>query len=389
MIVILLSNCVSNKKPESESSGEVTARPTPWRINFPDSGKDTLKVSFIADTVIHIPLETTEESFMDFHNIHQIWMDDSYILIHCELAGLLLFKQDGKFVGKIGNRGRGPGEHGNIFHFEVISDTIYVSSSGRRGFLRYTFDETFCDEIKLNYQPIYFSTTINQKLACYVLEEGKVLVYNEGLFLPPDTIVVEYDVTEGRYNFSFISDKSMAYLQKTSSGLLFYDYMSDTVWNIAGNKKEPAYIVNMKNKLPRENHIEFCNGNLRGWSQMVESYQFVHFLPFPSLTLIYQKHWRGGRYDAIYVENPKTGEIRKFNKPWIYDDIVSFERLWVYEYVYSDEYLVAITFLPEQDDSQKSKDAKGTPSPIWLEQIKTLTEFDNPIFVKIKLKENL
>lgn len=387
MIVFLLSNCNSNKKAETDGFDEVITMPVPQLINFPDSGEDTLKGSFIADTVIHIPLETTKESLLG--NTLQIWMDDSYILINSELAGLLLFKQEGKFVGKIGKRGRGPGEYGSIFHFDVIRDTIYVSSSGRRGFLRYTFDGTFCDEIKFNYQPVFFSTTFDQKLACYVLEEGKIFVYNGGLFIPPDTVVVEYGVTEGRYSYSFIADKRMTYLQKTPTGLLFYDYMSDTVWNISSNKKEPVYIVNMKNKLPREKQIEFCNGNLKGWSQMVESYQLVHFIPFPSLTLIYQRHWRGSSYDAIYLENPKTGEIRKFNKSWIYDDIVSLERLWVNDYVYSDEYLVGITFLPEKDEGQNSKDIKGTPSPIWLEQIKTLTEFDNPIFVKIKLKKNL
>lgn len=383
IIASLFVNCSNNKNPNSDNRSEVKDKIVPQIINFPESGEDTLNASFFADTVIHIPLETTKESFIDY--IDQIWMADSYILINCRQAGLLLFQQDGKFVSKIGKRGRGPGEYGIIFHFDVISDTIYISSSGRRGFLRYKFDGTFCDEIKFNYQPIYFSTTFDQKLACYVMEEGKIFVYNKNLYSPPDTIVVEYGVTKGRYIYSFITDKNMAYLQKTPTGLLFYDYMSDTIWNIANTKKEPTFIVNMKNKLPRDQGVEFGHKN---WSQMVTSYQLVHLLPFPTFMFIYQKHWRGGGYDAIYIENTKTGVIKRFDRSWIYDDIVSLERLWVLEYVYSLDYLVAISFPPERDPKKIKDNVKPSPSPLWLDQMKTVTVEDNPILVKIRLKKN-
>jgi len=376
IIALLLVKCSSNKNANTETK----------ILSFPESGEDTLKASFFADTVIYIPLETTKESFMDY--VDQIWIDDSFILINCRRAGLLLFQQDGKFVSKIGKQGRGPGEYGSIYHFEVIRDTIYISSTARRGFLRYTFDGTFCDEIKLNYEPIFFSSTVDQKLICYRIEEGEIYLYNKNLYFPPDIIVVENGVTKGRYKY-FFSDQNMPYLQKTPSGLLFYDYMSDTVWNITNNQKEPAFIIDMKNKLPRDKNIEFCNGDTKGWSQMVRSYQFVHLIPFPTCILVFQKHWRGNQYDAIYLNNTKTGEIKKFNKTWIYDDIVSQQRLWVLNYVYSVDYLVAIAYPPEKDPKQNKENVKGAPSPFWLDQMKTVKPDDNPILVKIKLKKNL
>ena len=319
LIIALLSIKCSSKKNVNSNNKIATQI-----LSFPESGEDTLKASCVADTVIYIPLETTKESLLD-NELGQVWMDNSFILINCRKAGLLLFQKDGKFLNKIGKHGRGPGEYGNIFHFDVLYDTIYVSSSSRRGFLRYTFDGTFCDEIKLNYQPVYFSTTFNHKLACYSIEEGKIYIYNN-LHTQPDTIVMEYGVTKERYKYS-LSDIHMSYLQKYSTGLLFYDYKSDTVWNLIDNKKEPAYIINMKNKLPYEKQIEFCNSNLKGWNQIARSYQLVHFLPLSSYIFIFQKHWRGGWYDGIYLNNSKTGEIKKFTKTWIYDDIVSQQRL--------------------------------------------------------------
>jgi hypothetical protein len=388
IITILFIGCSNNRKPTPES--EVSKKIPLQILDLPESSKDTLKASYISDTVTYIPLETTQESFMD--NIERIWVNDSFILICCSKAGLLLFSQDGKFLRKIGKFGRGPGEYGSIFQFDVIRDTIYVSSTGRRGFLRYTFDGVFCDEIKLNYQPIFFSTTVDQKLTCYIPEEGKIFAYNKNLHMPPDTIIAEYGVTEGRYRYVPGSDKTMTYLQKYSTGLLFNDYRSDTIWNITGNKKEPAYIINMENKLPYDRQIEFCKGNLKWWSEMVKSYQFVHLIPFPSMMFIYQRHWRGGAsgigFDAIYLRNATNGEIKKYNNPTIYDDIVSGQRLWVYDYIYSKDYLGAIAYPPEEDPKQ-NKNVKAILSPLWLDLTKTVKKDDNPFLVKIKLKKNL
>ena len=168
IITLLLNGCLNNpdkgnvkgRSPDDQHSTQI--------IRLPETGQDTLKTSLFADTVLCIPIVTTEESFMDI--IDQTWINDSYILINCHYASLLLFQQDGKLVRRIGKPGRGPGEYGRILHFDVLDDTILVSSIGKRGFSRYSFDGTFSDEIRLNYQPLYFATTVDQKLACYYRE---------------------------------------------------------------------------------------------------------------------------------------------------------------------------------------------------------------------------
>lgn len=383
IIVSLLLNGCFNNPDKGNVKGRNPDQYATQIIRLPETGQDTLKTSLFADTVLYIPLETTEESFMDL--IDQIWINDSYILINCHNAGLLLFQQDGKFVRRIGKPGRGPGEYGRILHFDVLNDTILVSSIGKRGFSRYSFDGIFCDEIRLNYQPLYFTTTADQKLACYCREEGKIYMYNRDLHMQPDTIIVEYG-TSLRYRYDFLADKTMTYLQRHSSGLLFYDYISDTVWNIRSKDKQPAFLIEMKNKLPKDKQAEFCNGN-PAWNQMVTAYQLVHLLPFPSQMFIYQKHWRGGLFDAIYLVDARTGEIRKFNKTWIYDDIVSRGRLWIFDYVYSPEYLIAMMYAPDKDSAGHHDDLKAAPLPVWLDQMKTVGEDDNPIIVKIILKQ--
>jgi hypothetical protein len=386
IIALLSTQCSSNKNSHQADESTVSDKIVTQILHFPESGDGYLRASYFADTLIYIPLETTEESLLDYA-LRQVWIDSSFILVNSRKSGLFLFQKDGKFLKQIGKKGRGPGEYGNIFHFEVILDTIYVSSTGRRGFLRYTFDGTFCDEIKLNYQPVYFSTTPDQKLACYNIDEGKIFLYNS-VYTAPDTIVVEYGVTKGRYMWTY-SDLDFTYLQKYSDGLLFYDYRSDTVWNITNNRKEPVFIINMKNKLPFDKQIEFCNGNLQEWKLMVESYQLVHIRPLSSCILVFQKHWYKGWYDAIYVDNTKTGETKRFNKNFIWDDIVSQEAINVTNYLYSPDFLVARFYPPVKDLKQDKDNNKGVPSQKWLDQMKTVKEDDNPILVLIKIKKNL
>jgi hypothetical protein len=388
IIVVLSVHCSSdNKSIDTDTDIKI--------LKLPESGEDTLKTSYFADTVIYIPLETTAESFIDY--IATLWMNDSVILINNLGGGLLLFQQNGKFIRQIGKQGRGPGEYGDIHHFDVIRDTIYISSTGRRGFLRYTLAGIFCDEIKLNYQPVYFSTTVDQKLVCYVHQEGKIYVYNKNLNTPPHTIAVEYGVTEGRYRYVQMTLPGYNYLQKTPSGLLFNSFLSDTIWNITGDKKEPAFILDMKDKLlPYDKQIEFSNGDFQGWGNMAKSYQFVHLIAFPSLMFVFQLHWNTEKYDAIYLNNTKTGEIKKFNTSYIYDDMVSKqklsnERLTYFYTIYSADYLVTskktLDVLKYLD--QNKENIKEIPSLAWLNQMKTIKEDDNPILVLIKLKKNL
>jgi hypothetical protein len=384
LIIALSINCSSDKN--------TAINPGIIRLSLPESGEDILNTSSFADTVVYIPLETTKESLIRF--IDQIWMNDSVILINGG-GGLLVFRQNGKFIRQIGKNGRGPGEYLNILHFEVIRDTIYISSTGRRSLLRYTFEGSFCDEIKFNYTPAYFSSTADQKLACYIHAEGKIYVYNKNLHSPPDTIVIEYGVTEDRYRYIVMPRPGYFFFQKTTSDLLFNSLLSDTIWNITGDKKEPAFILNLKDKLlPYEKQIEFSNGDFERWDKMANPYVFVHIIPFPSLVFVFQLHhvamsYSNPGYDAIYLVNAKTGEIRKFCTSYIFDDIVSkqklsHERLTYFYPINSEDYLVTSKRPLDVLRSMENE----SPSLLWLDQMKTIKEDSNPMLIKIKIKKN-
>ncbi|MCG8308456.1 MAG: 6-bladed beta-propeller [Cytophagales bacterium] len=387
IIVLKQASCTYNKNVEViECTKTFNDNQKVEFLKFPEIGEDTLKASFFADTVIYIPLETTNESLIQTIR-KQIWVGDSIILINNRF-NLLMFLRSGEFVRKIGKRGKGPGENQSIFCFDILRDTIHLSSSGKRSLIRYTMDGDFCDEIQFNGQPFYFNSTTNNEFAWYNFSKGEIYVYNEDLNRA-DTIVIEHGVTEGRYKFVHYS-RHMPYFQKTATGLLFNNYLSDTVWAITKGEKEPAFILNMNDKLlPWEKQVEFCEGDFKKWQQIAKSYEIVHLIPFSRYIIIFQKHWIEKSFSAIYLQNRLTREIERYNTSFIYDDMVGWQKLSNFIFTGSTDFLVAVIYPHElqEDLNSNRENIKERAPPIWLNQMKSIDENDNPILVLIKVKK--
>ena len=358
-------------------------------LKLPESGEDMLKISSFADTVVYIPLETTEISLID--NIKSLWMNDSVIIIQCR-DKLLMFNINGKFIRQIGKKGLGPGEYKRLNSFVVVRDTVYISTGDE--FLRYTFNNTYCDEIRPGGFPLECSsTTVDQKLAIYNYTDGKVYVYNNRI---PDTIIVEHGVeTRLRYIYGVYVDKLFSYFQKTSSGLLFSNYLNDTVWNITGDKKEPAFILDTKYKLlPWDKQAEnYTMANKLEYIEQAKNYYFFNLVPVSSNMLIFQNPWIDDKYfdniyfhQAVYYVDAKTNDIKRFES--IYDDIAGKQAItWIY-HTYSDNYLVG-EISPFSLLKVRGNKSIDSPSPAWINQTQTIKEDDNPIIILIKVKKDM
>ncbi|MCG8308507.1 MAG: 6-bladed beta-propeller, partial [Cytophagales bacterium] len=343
--------------------------------------------SYFADTVIYIPLETTKESYIKF--LSQVWVDDSLILIN-DSQRLLMFSLDGKYIRQIGKRGKGPGEYGMIFNFVVVQDTIYISSTGKKSLLKYALDGNFYKEIYFRDQPVFFNTTHDDRLAWYHRIQGKIYVHNKKLNMA-DTLQIEHNVSSGRYKYMY-GGQFMTYFQKTRSKLLFNNYVSDTIWCINQESKEPAFILGMKEKLlPKEKQIEFYEGDFERWRKAAKPYNMVHLIPFSSLMFIFEKYWSEKEYSAIYIQDRHTKEMVKYKASFVYDDLVGFQKLPNFIFTFSSEYLIAGLYPVEihKEVDNNYYYLKEKASPLWLNQMKTIDENDNPILVLIKVKEDL
>lgn len=75
-------------------------------------------------SIEYIPLETTKKSLVG--DVTSLYVADGRIYINSDRKKVLCFGEDGKFLFKIGNRGRGNGEYISPFSISVENGIVYV-----------------------------------------------------------------------------------------------------------------------------------------------------------------------------------------------------------------------------------------------------------------------
>lgn len=94
----------------------------------PDKVENYIDISpMLSDSIDIIPLETTDESLLS--NIGRlIFHKGHFYILDGTRRGIFVFDEKGRFVRKIGKQGGGPGEYSSILFFDVMGDSLFVSS---------------------------------------------------------------------------------------------------------------------------------------------------------------------------------------------------------------------------------------------------------------------
>lgn len=386
IFLILLANlsngCSSQSQKESNVNFE--KKETTFFINLPKTEENKLRVSEFADTVVYIPLETNSNSLL--RRVRQIQIINNHILVN-DGNKLLLFSMDGKFVRQIGKKGKGPGEYLIIFDFGVISDTIFISSTGKRSLIKYSINGEFIEEVLTpdRHEMSWFDITPEKNFVEYSgLNSGRLYVFDENLS-KVDTVTLDFDAPENPPPFMISDSYDHSFQYGSENKFLFTSYMSDTIWDISNGLKKAAYVLNLGDKiLPAEYRIERLQGDTERFLKVAAPYQKIKLVETPSFLFLFQKSWTEGDINSTYIYDVAENTIRKFKTPYIFDDLVGKINL-VPCYSSNNCILAAINpfELMEQlkNKSNKAKTGEDTPSPLWIEQMKKINEDDNSILV--------
>jgi len=119
LISFTITTCSPDKKNEKEEIVRIN-------INV-DNFKSSGNLSDFLEVVKLIPLETSQESLIDEVDKVVQFRENIYVF-DLKSQKLLLFNLKGKFLGQIGQRGKGPGEYIEIHDFQVdtINELIYL-----------------------------------------------------------------------------------------------------------------------------------------------------------------------------------------------------------------------------------------------------------------------
>jgi hypothetical protein len=144
-------------------------------IKIKKTENKTVPASSIIEDFRYIPIETGDESLLDYYSNVRIYKNRIYILnMMINNSQVFIFDMNGKYINQIGVAGQGPGEYVKLYDFIVnpYEDQLVVSDNMRRKLHYYSLDGTSLEkEIKVS-----FSISDN---FCYVNSNRLVFALNK------------------------------------------------------------------------------------------------------------------------------------------------------------------------------------------------------------------
>lgn len=109
ILFFLILSCKHNEKKANEPRNSSTLQNNSFQtINLTDPSN--LKIEDIIDSIHYIQLETNMECLIS--NIRKIEaFDNKFYILDDKGAGVYIFDNEGHFISKISNQGRGPKEY--------------------------------------------------------------------------------------------------------------------------------------------------------------------------------------------------------------------------------------------------------------------------------------
>ena len=214
--------------------------------------KDLLYLSTLFKNVKCIPLETTDNSLVGAISKILVYKGYIYVLDHSIAKSLFVFDNDGRFIRKIGSRGRGPGEYNEINDFTIDYDhgNIIITDYGK--LLIY---DILTGKHKNTVSLQYISTIIN-------IQYFNNKVYSNLLEYPNEKegcLLQSIDLLSGKQDAKFLKanehNKGWNGLYKVEPGYfipsidpphLFRHIFMDTVFSITTQGLSPYFVIKSK-----------------------------------------------------------------------------------------------------------------------------------------------
>lgn len=186
-----------------------------------------------------IALETHDDCLIG--SIDKILEDDSsFFILDASIAKQVFqFDKQGKFIRKIGLRGRGPGEIDVPLDFSVSVNGIFILDRQSR---IHSFDKNgqYLKQFLLPFQALHLDFLKENSLFIYSHEK------NSNNFHSLVQVNEHYEVISRDFELSNRNLEFLGIQQSFSSGpfgILFSKFYSDTLFNISNNEIHPKYVI--------------------------------------------------------------------------------------------------------------------------------------------------
>lgn|SRR5690606_4328767 len=194
-------------------------------------------------TIQLIPLETNEKCLVS--SISKILVNENFLYVLDEnFNQVLLFKNNGEFVRKVGAIGRGPGEYLSVEDMAFNADTtsIFLVSNNSMKITEYGLDGTLKKDIFIDMCASKLAVDSLNNFYLFVNKNRSEKSQNY------DLIKLRYDgsLVDRYFVFTDPDDHMISYAGFVTSGrdrdILFNNSFSDTVYTISEGHVTPKYV---------------------------------------------------------------------------------------------------------------------------------------------------
>ena len=368
---------------------------------------DSLDLSFIAEKIEYIPLQTNDTILLEYFDNYVITDDRIFI----ENKGLIrVFDFEGNYINNLFTRGRGP-EESELRCFAIDEDNklVYVYDSNENAVKIYDYDGSYISKIR-NFLPEgynTFSIGIFDEAIFVQTSQRPGTEYLYSLYYPETDSICILCTNYREYLKSQQEKMPLSpydyHYQLTHNLLLFKESYSDTIYKMTEDlKKEPYYIVNLgDNKLEwehwRDNGMFVAYnpvGPPKGYKvqSFIEADNFLFFVLSsfiePSLFAIYNK-----KSDKLRIITHKNIELPndQISLKNDLDDLLPFSPMNKNGYMtYKNNCLYSVIDAGEFAKVYKIKNLRRGITEGHNKKINPslneIDEFDNPVIIKLYLK---
>lgn len=330
-----------------------------------------------------IALETNDQSFLSKIDRLSLYEDKIFILDR-KLDAVFVFNNEGVFLNKIQNVGRGPQEYNSLMDFTIDKKNrhlILYTDRPYRLFI-YNFEGEFVetkemDNLYLNIASLNDNILLLNKQAKnkYMLFEQKIKSKNKKSFLPVD----KKDIFFENYGIGTPN------ITKSKNIYISFPY-SETIYEYGINGVNPRYYIDFgNNKMPDKVYdlekdlngvFDYAKNNNYGWgiTNFRETENHITFSYHLTKLVIYSKKNKSSKMFSLFIDK----EIPFFS---------------YFAHDGNDNRLIAIqpaSAFKKQMDIYIKEEEPWKKIPERIKQLaKTTSESDNPLLIIYSFKENI
>lgn len=350
----------------------------------------------IADSKI-IPLETTEECLIG--TISKICADKSLLVIFDKQnQSVFRFSNKGKFLGKIGKRGRGPLEYNKLTDVSVDKKQkeICLSDLATRKFLYYDYAGKFLreesmyfysDQVEFTNERMILEANFAHNTMAPSLDYSKIIVSSKKDQQPLYKGFTYPEKLRGEFHWGKLRP-----LQKCNGKVYYTHVLSDTLWQIENDQCIARYTLKFPERkaLFTENELKYMT------DELYESKIKQHRSPLATCLitkdfLILDIGKNGQAIPLLYCIS--SGHI-KYNQPILKyeysskNDLIPFLHKGKFDFTINDTQFVTIVQPFDVYRDKKRYEESGFRIPKETSNfIDKINQEDNPILVISTLKK--